>query len=121
MTCVDWSEENEAGLLASCDFGVMPLTDDDFSRGKSAYKLIQYAAAGLPAVASPVGENSLFIREGVNGFSPASPEAWISAVKRLADPRLRAAMSEEMGKVSFDHSLQKYGPILTDFLKGCFA
>jgi len=121
MTCVDWSEEDEAKLLASCDFGVMPLADDDFSRGKSAYKLIQYAAAGLPAVASPVGENRFFIREGINGFSPASPEEWVSAVKRLADPHLRGEMSEEMRKVSYDHSLQKYGPILTDFLKDCFA
>ena len=121
MTCVDWSEEDEAGLLASCDFGVMPLTDDDFSKGKSAYKLIQYAAAGLPAVASPVGENRLFIREGVNGFAPASSEEWVSAVKRLADPRLRAGMAEEMRKVSYDYSLQKYGPVLTDFLKDCFA
>ena len=121
MSCVDWSEESEAGLLASCDFGVMPLTDDDFSKGKSAYKLIQYAAAGLPAVASPVGENRLFIRGGVNGFSPASSEEWVSAVKRLADPRLRAGMAEEMRKVSYDYSLQKYGPILTEFLKGCFA
>ena len=121
MTCVDWSEKDEAGFLASCDLGVMPLVDDAFSRGKSAYKLIQYAAAGLPAVASPVGENARFIREGVNGFSAVSPEEWLSAVGMLADSGRRTEMSHRTRELAFDCSLQKYAPVMTDFLKRSFG
>lgn len=117
--CAEWSAENEAQLLSTCDFGIMPLADDDFSRGKSAYKLIQYAASGLPAVASPVGENCFFIDNGKNGFTAAGTDRWIEAVGKLFQPELRRSMSENMRKKAFDYSLQKYAPLLADFLRSC--
>jgi glycosyltransferase involved in cell wall biosynthesis len=55
---VQWSEETQHHLLARADVGLMPLDDDPYSRGKCGYKLLQYAAAGLPAVGSPVGTNA---------------------------------------------------------------
>jgi glycosyltransferase involved in cell wall biosynthesis len=121
MQCVDWDEKDEAGFLASCDLGVMPLVDDDFSRGKSAYKLIQYAAAGLPAVASPVGENARFITHGDNGFLASSPEEWAAALQSLLVPARRKEMADRMRERSFDCSLQKYAPVMTDFLKRSFG
>jgi len=121
MTCVDWSPENEAGFLASCDLGVMPLVDNDFSRGKSAYKLIQYAAAGLPAVASPVGENTRFITHCDNGFLASPPEEWAAALQNLLIPARRKEMAERMRERSFDCSLQKYAPVLCGFLRSAFA
>lgn len=117
--CAEWSAENEAQLLSTCDFGIMPLADDDFSRGKSAYKLIQYAASGLPAVASPVGENCFFIDNGKNGFTAAGTGEWVEAVGKLFQPELRRSMSENMRKKAFDYSLQKYAPLLADFLRSC--
>ena len=53
-----WSERLQHDALATADVGLMPLQDDPYSRGKCGYKLLQYAAAGLPAVASPVGTNA---------------------------------------------------------------
>ena len=55
MRFENWSQERETDLLPRCHAGIMPLTDDEFSRGKSAFKLIQYLASGLPLIASPVG------------------------------------------------------------------
>ena len=121
MTSVNWSEETEVALLSSCDIGIMPLADNDFSRGKSAYKLIQYAAAGLPSVASPVGENKHFIRQGENGFCADTPEQWLSAVQYLSVTENRQKMSGAIYQTAYAYSLQKYAPVLADFLKACFS
>ncbi len=62
---VPWSSATEAHSLAGAHIGVMPLTDDAWSRGKCAFKLLQYMAAALPCVASPVGANT----EAVHGWN----------------------------------------------------
>lgn len=118
---VPWSSETEAALLAQCDLGIMPLTDDSFSRGKSAYKLIQYMAAGLPAAASPVGENCHVIHAGKNGFLADSPEEWYQAFAALHDPGTRRIMAENASNAAYEYSVEKYAPVLTDFLQKSFA
>ena len=55
---IAWSTATEARSLAAAHIGVMPLTDDEWARGKCAFKLLQYMAAALPCVASPVGANT---------------------------------------------------------------
>lgn len=90
---VAWSERGEAMELASAHIGIAPLPDDDWTRGKCALKLLQYMAAGLPVVASPVGANRDAVEDGVTGLLADAPEEWIAAIARLAaDPALRAAM-----------------------------
>ena len=68
MERVPWSAATEAGSLAAAHIGVMPLTDDEWARGKCAFKLLQYMAASLPCVASPVGANTEAVIDGFNGF-----------------------------------------------------
>jgi glycosyltransferase involved in cell wall biosynthesis len=53
-----WSESSAYAQLATWDVGVMPLPDRLMERAKCAYKLLQYGAAGLPALASSVGVNA---------------------------------------------------------------
>ena len=50
----DWRLDTELGHLMNFDIGIMPLSDDPWSRNKY-YKLLQYFALGIPAVASSVG------------------------------------------------------------------
>jgi glycosyltransferase involved in cell wall biosynthesis len=50
-----WSARSEAESLAESDVGLAPLPDDPWSRGKCAARLLTYLAAGVAAVASPVG------------------------------------------------------------------
>jgi hypothetical protein len=45
---VPWAVGTFASDLASADVAIAPLDDSPYSRGKCAYKLLQYAAAGLP-------------------------------------------------------------------------
>ena len=52
-----WSKEREACELSKFDIGIMPLSEDPFSKGKASYKLLQYMSAGIPSVASAVGMN----------------------------------------------------------------
>jgi glycosyltransferase involved in cell wall biosynthesis len=77
--------------LAAAHIGVMPLTDDAWSRGKCAFKLLQYMAAGLPCVASPVGANTEAVIDGVNGFHARTDDDWERSLQSLIEsPELRA-------------------------------
>jgi glycosyltransferase involved in cell wall biosynthesis len=90
-----WTEATELAELSTFDVGIMPLTDDEWARGKCGFKLVQYLAAGIPQVASPVGANSAIVADGVTGLLASTPAEWIQALERLADdPALRAKMSE---------------------------
>ena len=118
-----WSEAAERELLPQCHAGIMPLPENDaFAAGKSAYKLLQYLAAGIPSVASPVGENRVVVRDGETGFLASSPEEWRTAFQRLAaDEKLRgelaAASREEAEKYSFRH----YAPVVEKFFEKIFS
>jgi len=89
---VEWSSATEADSLAAAHIGVMPLTDDAWARGKCAFKLLQYMAAALPCVASPVGANTEALIDGYNGFHAASLDQWEQRLDELIrSPHLRAA------------------------------
>ena len=91
---VPWAPGVEAtDALTGADIGLMPLADDAFTRGKCAFKLLQYMAASLPCVASPVGTNVEVVGDGVTGLLASTPEEWEAALDRLlGDSTLREAM-----------------------------
>ena len=82
---VPWSAATEAQALAGAHIGVMPLTDDEWARGKCAFKLLQYMAASLPCVASPVGANTEAVIDGVSGLHARTAEEWEAALERLIE------------------------------------
>jgi glycosyltransferase involved in cell wall biosynthesis len=89
---IGWSSATEAESLAAAHIGVMPLTDDAWARGKCAFKLLQYMAAALPCVASPVGANREAVIDGVTGFHASSADEWEERLERLIVSKdLRAA------------------------------
>jgi glycosyltransferase involved in cell wall biosynthesis len=91
LRAVPWSAAGEAAELAACDIGIMPLADDPWAAGKCGLKLIQYLAAGLPAVADPVGVNR-DIAAGGGVILAADAVAWGAALERLAEPAERAEL-----------------------------
>jgi glycosyltransferase involved in cell wall biosynthesis len=72
------------------DVGLMPLSDDEWSRSKCGGKILQYMACGIPPVCSPVGINTEVIRDGVNGYLASTADQWEQCLARLVgDPELR--------------------------------
>ncbi len=120
---VPWSEQAETGLLPKCHVGIMPLpANNAFAAGKSAYKIIQYMAAGIPAVASPVGENQVVLRHGENGFTVDSREEWYDALNLLSEnPGLCREMGENARRMAEAYSVRRYSPVIAGFLKTSFG
>jgi glycosyltransferase involved in cell wall biosynthesis len=79
---VPWSLDAVGTALAEADVAIGPLTDSPYARGKCAYKLLQYAAAGLPMVASPVGANAGAL-ELFGGLAERSASGWTEALVGL--------------------------------------
>lgn len=120
MKFLDWSSDTECEILSRCHAGVMPLPDTAFMRGKSAYKLIQYLGAGLPSVASPVGENAVLLSRKEVGFAANSAEDWINALKKLkGDSETYRRLSRNARLLAEEYSTQKYAPELADFIRKC--
>ncbi len=105
-----WSSAGEAGSLAAAHIGVMPLTDDAWSRGKCAFKLLQYMAAGLPCVASPIGANTEAVIDGVNGFHARTVDDWERSLQSLIEsPELRARFGANgRAHVESRYALRRY-------------
>ncbi len=90
---VQWSKENEIQDLLQFDIGLMPLADDIWAKGKCGFKALQYIALGIPALASPVGVNSIIIDDGINGFLCNSVIQWEESIQKLIeDTELRKLM-----------------------------
>jgi glycosyltransferase involved in cell wall biosynthesis len=100
---IAWTAENELRELATCQIGLMPLTDEEWSKGKCGFKLIQYLALGIPAVSSKVGVNSYIIEDGTNGFLCSTEEEWYYALeKMITNTTLRKKMAIEGRKKIID-------------------
>jgi glycosyltransferase involved in cell wall biosynthesis len=90
-----WNKESEAADLLQFDIGIMPLHDDEWSKGKCGFKLIQYLSMGIPAVASRVGENVNIIQHGKTGFLCEDKAAWALHLRHLLEnPEIRIEMGE---------------------------
>ena len=102
---VEWSEEVEEAAMAGGGIGLMPLTDDAWSRSKCAFKLLQYMAVGLPCVASPVGANRRAVVDGETGFLAAGIDEWHDALDRLLSDR---ELRHRMGEAGWRHARRHY-------------
>lgn len=95
VICIPWADDTEIGELKSCQIGIAPMPNDEWTRGKCALKVIQYMAAGLPVVASNAGINAKLIEQGLTGLIAETPEEWAQSVNELLNsPELRVSMGD---------------------------
>ncbi len=102
---VKWSREREVEDLQAMDIGIMPLTDDLWSRGKCGFKAIQYSAAGIPAVVSAVGVNSKVVIHGKTGFVCRREEDWRQYLMQLIESQ---ELRTELGENGREHIRKHY-------------
>ena len=116
---IPWSENDEAGDLLELDVGVMPLPDNEWTRGKCGAKLLQYMAAGLPAVASPVGVNTSIVTHGENGLLAGTAEEWYRALKALSgEPDLRRRLGAAARRTVLKrYSLELWAPRVAEIYR----
>ena len=80
LELIDWSSETKKKYLKSSHVGIMPLADSNWDKGKCGFKIVQYLAAKIPVVASPVGVNSVIIQHGVNGYLASKSDDWTNSI-----------------------------------------
>lgn len=108
---IPWNASTEVEDLCRLDIGIMPLVSDAWSEGKCGFKLVQYFACEIPAIASPVGVNKIIIEQGVNGFLCETDNEWELSLKTLlANEFLRKQMGKAgRKKIEEQYSIQSFG------------
>jgi hypothetical protein len=89
-----WQLEEESTLFSDFAVGIMPLPDTDYTRAKAGFKLLQYMAAGVPVVASPIGVNTQLVRDSDAGILAGDPSEWEEALRMLLSS---AKMRQRLG------------------------
>ena len=122
ITNKPWTLKDELGDLTTFDIGIMPMPDNQWTRGKCAFKAILYMSVGIPCICSPVGMNKEIIQDGINGFLADSQKVWIEKMSLLIeDPDLRRKMGRAGRKtVEEKFSITVNAPRYLEILKEVF-
>lgn len=105
-----WSLENEAEDFRTLDIGLYPIAlsdsaNEEWLKGKSGFKAIQYLAVGVPFVMSPVGVCAEIGLNNVTHFNAVNSEDWYNSLSTLiADAGLRG----RMGSAGREYALANY-------------
>lgn len=104
---IKWNEETEIEDLSQIDIGVMPLPNNQWTKGKCGFKAIQYMALGIPAVVSPVSVNKKIVNHQINGFLCENESDWKNTLTQLL---INSSLREKMGisareKIKSDYSV----------------
>ena len=102
-TYYPYEEITQIPFIQNLDIGLLPLSNEEFSLGKSPIKAIQYIACGVPVIGNVYGATEAILK---NDFSIAveSEKEWIEALKKLAsDPLLRQSMAVKARAFALQH------------------
>lgn len=75
--------------LLNFDIGLVPLNDIPFNQAKSYIKGLEYAAAGIPFIASNLDEYRRLSDQYNIGRTAKKANHWRAAIQQLSDPAIR--------------------------------
>lgn len=100
---IPWDNDNEVELFNLLDIGIMPLPDNEWTKGKCGMKGLLYMSVETPAIMSAVGMNTEIVDHGKNGFLASSDEDWFEILSQLIENKeLRTQIGKEGRKVVED-------------------
>ncbi|MCW3077992.1 MAG: hypothetical protein JWO32_2601 [Bacteroidetes bacterium] len=105
IEALDWVEAAEVDQLNSFDIGLMPLPDDEWSKGKCGLKGLSYMACEVSTVMSNVGVNSEIIKNGINGFLINHPSEWLKVLSNLIE---NSQLRKDLGREGRKTVIEKY-------------
>ncbi|MDP1835060.1 MAG: glycosyltransferase family 4 protein [Chlamydiales bacterium] len=107
----------EVDFIQKLDVGLLPMEDDEYSRGKSPIKAIQYLACGVPVVGNFVGAANEICNDS-NSLKVSTD--WEQGIATLAaDQGLRERLGAAGRRhIELHHDADKLGKRLKDIFKG---
>lgn len=106
--------------LADFDIGLVPLADIPFNRGRSNVKAREYAAAGVPWLASPVGSYAHLSAEQGGWLVP--PDKWFAAIDALIRSRRdRRKLSKAAKAWAKDETIWNMAPVWERLFRDAIA
>jgi glycosyltransferase involved in cell wall biosynthesis len=114
-----WRADTEAQDLLEMDIGLAPFPNTGWTPWRCHGKILQYMAAGIPTVASPIGIVPDYIQDGVNGFLAETPDEWIDKLGRLAtNPELRRTIGlAGRATIEANYSARVWAPRFMEILR----
>ncbi len=117
-----WRLDGQYSALIECDIGLAPLPDNNFTKGKCGFKILQYQSAGLPVIASPVGMNTELIEDGKTGLLAGDTNQWTDKIRILIEnegQRKKLADAAKKNVTKFDYTV--LGRQLNELIKKCLS
>ncbi len=108
LSYLRWSPETEIEDLAKMDIGIMPLPDDEWSKGKCGFKALQYMSLGKPALVSPVGVNTKIVDHGITGYHCSTADDWLNRIEYLLK---RRDVCDDMGRKGREKVINHYSVV----------
>lgn len=107
---VPWQGSVDSYLrsLAGVDVGLAPLRETPFNHSKSALKVMEFGALGVPVIASNVGPYAEYVWHGVTGFLCSTAREWREALDALMDQGLRLAMGAAGREQAREHLVEDH-------------
>lgn len=117
---LDWLNEYSIyKIISTFDVGISPLLDTEFNRGKSAFKLKQCMSCGIPVLGSSVGENTTFLKDGINGYICNNPNEYYHKIKSFSNRQNRhySELSKNAQNTFPQFSMDLYCSVFLEFFK----
>jgi glycosyltransferase involved in cell wall biosynthesis len=104
---IKWTAESEVAFINSFDIGLMPLPDDEWSKGKCGLKGLSYMACEVATIMSAVGVNMEIIQDGKNGLLANNAATWLAAIEKLIENEALRLQLAKAGRVTVEAKYSK--------------